>query len=242
MKRDRLWRLAVIGMLLTGAAWGASHKDSGQVVDSGSFGIFVNGKRVATETFSIQQGAEFSIAKSQVKAGDGVGAAMQTAELEISPSGELRRYEWHEISPEKSSTTVEVSNEFLIEHLNPAPPEKPMEQPFLLPHTTMILDDYFFSQREVLAWRYLASGCNPGSSECKLTKSQFGILIPRQRLSSMVSLEYAGKEKVNIRGVERQLDRFNMSTEGPDWAMWMDENLRIVRITVAAEATEVVRD
>ncbi len=242
MKR-KLWAVAAVAITMTGAAFGASaRKDSAQAVDSGSFGIYVNGKRVATETFTIQQGAEYSVWKSQVKAGDGTGAAMQTAEMEVTPAGELRRYEWHEMSPEKSSTTVEVSNEFLIEHLTPAPPDKPMEQPFLLPHTTMILDDYFFSQREILAWRYLAAGCIPGAKECNLTKAQFGILIPRQRVSSMVSLEYAGKEKVNIHGVERQLDRFNMATEGPDWALWMDESLKIVRITVAAEATEAVRD
>ncbi len=30
---------------------------AGQTVDSGSFGVFMDGKRVATETFSVHQGA-----------------------------------------------------------------------------------------------------------------------------------------------------------------------------------------
>ncbi|HZC22771.1 MAG TPA: hypothetical protein VE866_05480, partial [Candidatus Binatia bacterium] len=38
-----------------------------QTVDSGSFGIFVRGQRVATETFSIQQQNGASSIKSQFK-------------------------------------------------------------------------------------------------------------------------------------------------------------------------------
>ena len=42
-----------------------------QVVDSGSFGVFVNGRRVATETFKIEQHAGGSMARSELKVEDG---------------------------------------------------------------------------------------------------------------------------------------------------------------------------
>ena len=38
-----------------------------QTVDSGSFGIFVKGERVATETFDIQQHISSSLIKAQLK-------------------------------------------------------------------------------------------------------------------------------------------------------------------------------
>jgi len=40
---------------------------SAQMVDSGSFGVFVKGQRVVTETFSVHQQNGISIIKSQLK-------------------------------------------------------------------------------------------------------------------------------------------------------------------------------
>ncbi len=66
-------------LLLASAALAEPGKDkdkdkgsSGQVVDAGSFGVFMNGRRVATETFSIQQNAEGSVATSEFKTEPGV--------------------------------------------------------------------------------------------------------------------------------------------------------------------------
>lgn len=213
------------------------------VVDSGSFGVFVNGRRVATETFQIQQQADGSIANSELKADDGSSMAKQKAELLIAGNGNLRRYTWHELSPGKAQDTVEPSEQFLIEHIAPNPPEKPQDQPFLMPISTTILDDYFFSHRQILAWRYLAESCGgtirPG---CKLPRAQYGIIIPRQRTSATVSLEYAGTEQVVIRGTERTLSRFNLVSEGDEWALYFDENFKMLRIVIAAQNTEVLRD
>jgi hypothetical protein len=59
------------------------------VVDSGSFGVYVNGTRVATETFKVEQRANGSLAKSELKA---TGGAMQRSELELTAKGEIVRY------------------------------------------------------------------------------------------------------------------------------------------------------
>jgi hypothetical protein len=215
-----------------------------QIVDSGSFGIFVNGQRVATEKFQIEQRSGNSFATSELKLAEGGGKPAQTSEMELTSSGEILHYVWREINDNKAQESVEPANEFLVEHITPNPTAKTEDQPFLLPHSTAILDDYFFSHRQILVWRYLASGCVPknGQVECNLGKTQYGVLVPRQRLSMMVILEFVGKEKVSLRGSERELNRINMSAEGLDWAMWLDDSNRVIRIAVPGEKTEVIRD
>jgi len=215
--------------------------ETGQAVDSGSFGVYVSGKRIATETFSVNQGPGGSLAKSQLKAEDG-GA--QSSELELGGAGELRHYEWHELSPGKAEATVAPNGEFLTEKLTPGPGEKPFEQPFLLGTTTSILDDFFFLHREILAWRYLASACsqNNGNFQCKAGKIQLGVLVPRQRASMLVSIQFVTREKVDIHGTMRDLTKLSLSSEAGDWWMWLDDSLKLIRIVIPAESTEVLRD
>lgn len=210
------------------------------VVDSGSFGVYINGRRIAMETFSIKQTADGSVASSQFKTDD--GKASQTSELSLTIGGELRRYEWKEISPEKGTTILEPQNEFLVERVSGG--EKTMEQPFLMPHTTIVLDDYFFSHREILIWKYLATSCKAeqGKPGCRLSKAQFGVIVPRQRTSTMVTLDYTGREKVTVRGIERELSRINMSSDMGDWAIWLDDQNKIVRMVIATDNTEVLRE
>jgi hypothetical protein len=215
---------------------------AGKMVDSGSFGVYVNGKRVATETFRIEQLPDMSITKSEVKADE--AKAVQNSEMVLSTNGDLRRYTWNEVSPGKAQSVIEPQEQILMQHITGGPTEKPIDQQYILPTSTVILDDYFFSQREVLAWRYLGANCRPepGTSACKLTRTQFGALIPRQRTSLLVNIEYIGRETVNVHGQKRELSRFNLQSEGMDWGLWLDENHRLIRVYIAADATEVVRD
>jgi murein endopeptidase len=60
-------------------------ESSSKVADSGSFGIFMNGKRVGTETFNITEtpnadhARAYSTASSEIKFDDGHFMATQTA-------------------------------------------------------------------------------------------------------------------------------------------------------------------
>jgi hypothetical protein len=221
----------------------AAKKNEKILVDSGTFGIFVNGTRVATETFQIKQEGDASLTLSEVKAEDAGGKLQQKSELQLASNGDLRRYTWRELSPGKAQEVVEPADQFLIEHITPNAPDKPYDHPYLLPASTMVLDDYFFSHREVLAWRYLAQSCGGSlANGCKLTKAQFGVVIPRQRTSSIVSMEYRGPETVSVRGTQRELDRFNLVADGDDWVVYLDKQLKIVRILIPSANTEVVRD
>ncbi|HXE90995.1 MAG TPA: hypothetical protein VNK82_08545 [Terriglobales bacterium] len=215
-----------------------------KILDSGSFGVFVAGKRVATETFQVEETPSKSIATAEFKTVDGSGAA-QTSQLELAPNGNLLRYEWKELSPGKASAVVGIKDQFLVEHIVTAPNEKPTELPFILPASTLIVDDNFFLHRQILAWHYLATSCTPAPErpgQCRLTRTQFGIFIPQQHRPVMVSLEYMGKEKLPIAGVERELDRVKLEAEGVEWSLWLDSQYRLIRVLVAGQNVEILRD
>jgi hypothetical protein len=216
-----------------------------QMVDSGSFGVFMNGHRVATETFSIHQSSEGSSITSEFKSEAGVEKAVQTSVWHMAANGELQTYEWKEVSPGQSQAVVITNKDFLIERFRSNPQEKEQEQPFMLPSSSSLLDDYFFVQREVLAWKFLATSCKQDKAglQCPLKQAvQFGALNPHARSSVSVAVEFAGREKVTIRGTELELNRLNLKGDSIDWALWIDDQLKMQRILIAGENTEVVRD
>ena len=205
----------------------------------------MNGRRVGTETFSIHQCSTGSSIVSQFKSEAGADKAEQSSEWQMGSNGDLRKYEWKEISPGQSQAEVFPNQDFLIERFKSGPTEKEQEQPFMLPASSSILDDYFFVQREVLAWKFLASSCKQDkcAMQCPLKQNvQFGALNPHARASMSVAVEFAGREKVTIRGAERELNRLDLKTDSGSWALWLDDQFKLQRIVTAAENTEVVRD
>ncbi len=244
----RLVLLAAVAMVAAFAApsFAAPSKDSGgQMVDEGVFGVMVQGKRIASETFSIHQDSAGSLIKSEFKAELGTDASQQSSELELAANGDLRKYAWRETQPEKADFTVVPAKDFLLEKYSVSAQEKEGEQPFLLPNSTSMLDDYSFVQREVLAWRYLASGCKQekGQVACPLhQKTLFGTLNPHSRSSLSVGIEYAGREQVTIRGTPRELIRLNLTSDAGDWSLWLDDQFKLQRIVVVGDNIEVVRD
>jgi hypothetical protein len=59
-----------------------------------------------------------------------------------------------------------------------------------------------------------------------------------------VRLELVGKEKISIRGTERELLRLNLSGEDLQWSLWVDENdhFKLIRVAIPADNTVVDRD
>ena len=214
-----------------------------QMVDSGSFGVFIKGQRVATETFNIEQQAGNSIIKSQLKEAAGGDSVSQKSYLEMSSTGELLRYEWSQSSG--GALSVFPDNEFLKERIIASANAKPAEQAFLLPAVTPILDNNFFIHREVLAWKYLAvAPCKDESGHRHCEPADFGALVPQDRTSMPVRMALVGKEKVTIRGSERELLRLNLHGDQFDWALWVDENdhFKLIRVEIPADNTIVERD
>ena len=214
-----------------------------QQVDSGSFGVFVRGQRVVTETFSVEQDNGVSQVKSHLQEVAAPTSTGQKSDLQMTGSGELVRYEWSDGS---GSLVVTPNNEFLLEKITTGSSSKPAEQPFLMPNTSAILDNNFFIHRQVLAWRYLATNCQTqsGSLKCQQGALEFGVLVPQDRTSMRVRMELAGREKVTMRGTERELLRLNLKGESFSWALWVDDkdHFKLMRVLITDDNTEVVRD
>ncbi len=215
-----------------------------RTVDSGSFGIFVSGKRIGTETFRIEQGPDVSVASSQIKVDDGSTKAEQNSEMRVAPDGSLRLYSWHSTVPLKEESIVEPKDEFLVEHITFAD-QKKQTVPYVLPLSTVILDDNFFSHREILFWRYLATGCVPQNGQLRCSPTQFGTLVPHQHLSGNATLELMGREKIVVRGVERELNKAKLTADGVQWLLWVTDegdSYKVIKMTVAANNVEIIRD
>jgi hypothetical protein len=257
LKTGTRWTMAVAFVLVlslapfTGA--GASDKKdkkgkekptASPTVDSGSFGIFIKGQRVATETFHIEQQDGNSVIKSQLKETSGADPASQKSDLEINANGELLRYEWSQSSG--GALSVFPDNEFLKERITTSTTAKPAEQAYLLPSSSPILDNNFFVHREVLAWKYLHGICqaSSGDTKCRQEPADFGALVPQDRTSMSVRMELVGKEKITIRGVEHELMRLNLSGESFQWALWVDDHdhYKLMRVSIPADDTIVDRD
>jgi hypothetical protein len=120
----------VLGLYLLAApiAANASGNDdkaaATQTVDSGSFGVFINGQRVATETFSIHQSSGGSSIVSRFKSDSGAEKAEQTSEWQMTGTGDLRKYEWKEVMPGQSQAVVVPNQDFLLERFKSNPQER----------------------------------------------------------------------------------------------------------------------
>lgn len=254
---------AVLAMqVCLSAADKTKEKSGSKVADSGSFGIYMNGKRVGTETFNItetlngERRPEYSTATSEIKFDDGRFKATQTAEMQVSAKGELRSYSWHSTVPQREESSVEPKDQLLVEHILPAD-QKKLDVQHVLPISTVILDDNFFSQREVLLWWYLATGCRRQENALLCGTGKFVILVPRQHVSGNATLELLARDKVMVKGVEVELNKVKLDTSGPQsltwlneshesdatqWVLWVDDQYRIIKMTVAGSNIEVVRD
>jgi len=214
---------------------------SGHTADSGSFGIFLDGKRIGTETFRIEEGTDVSIATSEIKVDDGTTKAEQSSEMRVDGNGNLRYYRWRSTLPAKEETVVEAKDDLLMEHITPAD-QKKLDLPHILPTSTTILDDNVFSHREILAWRYMATSCKleQGSRSC--WRSVFGVLVPHQHLAVNASVELVGRNVTKIRGVEQELNQLKVDTGGGLWLIWIDDKLKVQKMAVPTDKVEIVRD
>ncbi len=224
----------------------ASKPGDSQTVDSGAFSVTIGGKHIATESFRIEQSSDGSITHSELRINDD---AKPTAsyDLEMDASGNLRRYHWEKLLTDKASLIVEPTSpgpdSLLIERIVD-PNGKTHEVQHLLPTSTIILDDNFFSQRELLAWRFLASGCKPDTKgmRCELPKREYGTLNPSQHFASDVFVEFAGQEKTSWKGTQQNLMQIKLTSEEGEWLLWLDEHEKVVKMSIPSANTEIARD
>jgi hypothetical protein len=216
-----------------------------KTIDAGSFGIFQKGRRVGTETFSIEQTGYGSLIRSEFKTENGPTTDVQTSEMQLTATGDVRRYEWKELSPGSGQSTVVPNDDFLDQKWTTASGEKEHDQPYLLPTSTSILDDYFFVHREVLVWKFLGKVCkqDKGQLQCPpRQRTQFGTLNPHQQAQSLLTAEFLGREKVTLKNGPQDLLKVELRNDAGTWQLWLDDQFKVQRMSVVGENTEVDRD
>jgi hypothetical protein len=224
----------------------APEKEAPKIVDSGSFGVWVSGKRLATETFRMEQRGDVNTVSSQLRFEDSAVKVQQTAEMEVLPTGALRRYSWKETNPGTVQLTVEPQDQnFLVEHVIDSAGATPKDTQHPLSPFTTILDENFFSHVELIAWKYLAINCRKNASnqyDCHMQPQKLPVLVPHQSSSMVVTMQFGGQQKYKVHGVENSYTMLKMQTEAGEWSLWMNDDNKLVRIVIAADNTEVVRD
>src|SRR5438874_2166031 len=92
---------------LNGADKNDKKNSAATSVDSGVFGIMVGGRRVASETFHVDQRQDGSSVSSELKFDDSTVKAVQNSEMSMQPNGVLKKYVWKEVTPGKAQIVVE---------------------------------------------------------------------------------------------------------------------------------------
>lgn len=219
----------------------------GKKIDSGSFGIYQNGHRVGTETFSIYETNSGSVIDSEFKTENAPTQAVQSSVMQLNAKGEIRRYEWKELSPGSAESVVIPNDDFLTQKWRLAAGEKEHEKPYLLPLSTSILDDYFFIHRELLAWKFMSMVCkqDKGVMQCQpKQRSDFGTMNPHQQSSAPLSAEFIGRDKVTLKNGPQDLLKLELRNDAGVWQVWLDDHdqFKVQRIAVIGDNTIVDRD
>jgi hypothetical protein len=69
-----------------------------------------------------------------------------------------------------------------------------------------------------------------------------GTLNPHQHASAVVSVEFLGREKVNLKSGPQDLLKLELKNESGTWQLWLDDQFKVMRMTIIGENTEVLRD
>ena len=240
--------VAIFGLLVLLATGAMARSKSSEtpppptnLVDEGTFAVFQNGQRVATEEFSVRQLADSSITSAHLKLDTAGSTLEQNTQLSLTPDGGLARYEWQELSPVRRTATVEPGDQVLV--MRTMADGKTSEHTFFLTPAAFVLDDYVFSVREVLLWRYLATSCKQRQTGdgCDLIRARFPILVPRRNTSGEVYVEFKGYEDTPLNGRPQHLRHFVIQSNGPEWHLWLDEQHKLLRIAVPDSNLEVLR-
>jgi hypothetical protein len=55
-------------------------------------------------------------------------------------------------------------------------------------------------------------------------------------------MELSGREKIAVKGQEQELNKFKIDSDGVVWNLWVNDDYKVMKITVPAGNVEVVRD
>jgi hypothetical protein len=74
-------------------------------------------------------------------------------------------------------------------------------------------------------------------------RAQFGTMNPHEHSSAALSAEFLGREKVTLKnGQQQELNKLELKSDAGTWQLWLDDQWKVIRMSVVGENTEVYRD
>jgi hypothetical protein len=227
-------------LLIVTHAFAADSKST-SVVDSGQLSIVVNGRKVATENFTMQQGAGGSSVTSRLMFDDGARKAQQESELELGADGAIHKYTWQEKEPGKARLTAEPQDKSFIvvrQKETDAATPKDSTHPVDIGATT-IVDDNFYSHLQVLMWRYLALSC--ANQQCRFNEQKLPVFVPHQEMAQLFTITFEGNDTLRLRQGRTDATKFRVMTEGGEMHLWM-QGTKLMKVLMPTAAIEVTRE
>lgn len=217
----------VLGVLFMAAAPAAAQTTT---LDEGAFRILVNGREVATETFSIRQtgtgpGA-IIIAQGRV-ALDGAGVDPLTASLELAPAG-VRAYQVEVSGEQPQRIAGRIVGGRFSARIRSAAGESMRE--YLASDGAILLDDG-------VAHHYYFLARRPGT-----VATQVPILIPRQSRQVSAQVTPGGTESIDVGGRTVQASRITVNAAGVERRVWTDPDGRILRVEIPTQGYVAIRN
>jgi len=228
-------------LLLLMPAFGADSKTP-SIVDSGQLAIVVNGKKVATESFTMQQGTTGSSVTSRLNFDDGATKAQQESELELTPDGAIRKYSWEEKQPGRARLTAEPQEKnFLVVHLRDSEGAAPKDSTHPLDvNITSIVDANFYSHVQVLLWRYLAMSCT-SPQQCRFQEQKLPVFVPHEEMAQTFTISFEGADTLRMASGKSEMGKYRVQTEGGEMHVWM-QGTKMMKLLMPSAAIEVTRE
>ena len=55
-------------------------------------------------------------------------------------------------------------------------------------------------------------------------------------------MDLTGREKITIKNQEQELNKFKLESDGVVWTLWVNDDFKVMKMSVPASNVEVVRD
>jgi hypothetical protein len=225
--------LAVIILLLPSMGHGVDQKAARE---QAQFDIYVGGKEMGQEKFSIQASGD-SIASSSTLNFRDPGKSRQTVKIEtelamderfVPRSYQLRT----DVGGQKGIMKAvfakgEASFEFLVN-------KSPAKSGLLVGDRFSVLDTNVFHHFVFIARLFdFDSKEDPQSME---------VVIPQEQRNGILKVRHAGLEKVDIRGGKKELHHLKADTGTVQIDLWIDAQHVLYKIAVPVKRIEVIRN
>lgn len=197
-------------------------------VARGTFEIRLEGQKIGVETYEIQYRETEIEVHSRVELSIGGQQLKQTTTLTLSPSYQLRRYEWQQQEPKKTFARVRFDGTTATMEFPLTADELDQREFIFETADLVVLDNNVFHHYLFLLRLYDFTRGGP---------QPIRILIPQEVLPALVTLEDRG-EKTEMGSRFRWLV---MTSENNEVWLWLDENRKLVRLSVPQAKVEVVR-